>query len=179
MTFLLIDNKNKPTFYSILECKNDANAGTTSIRTYSGTNKLNKLSCVPLVSTGIGIARAFLGIAYTIEHLARAIFKQNRETHLKKALVGLKTLGRGALEIIPIIGNLAIAILLIKKTRRYSLHIDAEYKSKREFFVNHATAFHDDRMIAKMPIDEFRGTVGNGFSTKEKARIISQQGIAV
>lgn len=178
MTFLLTGNRNQPNFYSIFECREDT-LGSRSANTYPEASTLTKLSCVPLVSTGIGIARALLGIAYTIKHLALAIFKQNRESDLKKALVGLKTVGRGALETIPIIGNLAIVFLLNKDVRRYENAIDAQYNNNKDFFLNSVTLFHDDKMIAKMPIDQFRQHIVNGYSVKEKARIISLHGVAL
>jgi hypothetical protein len=88
---------------------------------------LNILGYIPVVSTFSGAYRTVVGIAYFIKSAACSIFDVKDPTRHRQHLEGLKisvvTIGRGVLELVPIIGNLfVINIDVSRMMHRWSEH---------------------------------------------------------
>ena len=71
-------------------------------------SRLNTLGYIPLVSTITGCCRALLGIIHAIVHLVVAIFSKDTAYHLGQAALGGRNIARGLIEMVPIIGNVAL-----------------------------------------------------------------------
>lgn len=128
--------------------------GSRSIPTRSMPCMLNILGYIPVVSTVTGLARALLGIVHIIVHLTCSIFN-NRDHHLAEAKLGLKNIGRGLVEALPIIGN--ITMLIVDQVRMSKFHKMAEEQINKDKAVynNKVVIFGCGHEIAKRPLDEF------------------------
>lgn len=68
---------------------------------------LNNLGIIPIVSTVTGAYRTLVGVAYLIKSLACFILDaQNQDQHKEGLKIAAASIGRGLLEMIPVIGNL-------------------------------------------------------------------------
>lgn len=87
---------------------------------YTHTYILNALGRLPVVSTFTGCFRAFLGLIHSIVHLVSAIFDaKNRALHLKEVKLGGKNIGRGLIEMLPIIGNITMLVVDNKRIKKF------------------------------------------------------------
>lgn len=152
MTFLLTGIRNQPNLYSIFECEADA-ANNITCHIRSAKSILNRFCCIPLVSTVIGIPRAFLGLAYAIKHLACAFFSNYKIVHTKKAAVGIENFGRGLLATVPVIGNYILLILLAKEAQHYEDLIHGYYNANRALCLNNTIRFYDGRVVDERLLD--------------------------
>lgn len=82
---------------------------------------LNKAGYIPVVSTFTGLARLMVGLAHMIYHFVKAIFddKKFRYAHVCEAFSGFGHLIRGAIEMVPGIGN--VLVLFLDYMRRCEL----------------------------------------------------------
>ena len=83
-------------------------------------SKLNVAGYIPAVSTFTGLGRSLLGLVHTISHLVIALFTQKKH-HLLEVDLGARNFGRGLVEMVPILGNLA---MLANDVRRYLKYED-------------------------------------------------------
>jgi len=133
--------------------------------TMGSTNcKLNTYGYIPGVSTITGIGRALLGIVHAIIHLACSIFSQNRSHHLAEAFLGAKNIGRGLIEAIPIIGNITMFFVDIKRMNRFETMALDHVKNKAEY-KNQSILFVYGQEIAKQPTDKVTEKM-NSFGRK-------------
>lgn len=73
-------------------------------------NILNILGYIPVISTISGSYRASIGFAYLIKSGARYVFDaENRALHRESIKIAGANLGRGLLEIVPVVGNIFTA----------------------------------------------------------------------
>ena len=80
-----------------------------------------------MVSTITGIGRVLLGIVHTVVHVVCSIFsKNNREAHFEEAKLGVRNIGRGLIEAVPIVGNLAVRIIDAVRTNRFGAMAEKE-----------------------------------------------------
>lgn len=94
---------------------------TDRILSEAETKILNPLGMIPVIGTATGAVRKLMGTIQTISflalsvlHLMKSIFdKDQRSAHFEKAkndftrsIHGIVNIGRGTLEMIPIVGNL-------------------------------------------------------------------------
>lgn len=99
---------------------------------YSGMShqvcRLNILGYIPLVSIFTGLYRTLVGLAYLIVSIARAIFDaKGRNLHKESIKIALANMGRGLLEMIPVVGN----ILAFNIDASRMLHRWKEHKGDR------------------------------------------------
>lgn len=89
---------------------------------------LNILGYVPVISTISGCCRVLLGIIHTIVHLVAAIFKaSHRKDHLQEALLGVRNIVRGIVEMVPVVGNITCLTYDGVKMKRQNA-LGEEYK---------------------------------------------------
>ncbi len=122
--------------------------------TVSSTCKLNISGYIPVVSTITGLGRALLGVVHTIVHLVSAIFSQNREHHLQEASLGAKNIGRGFVEAIPVIGNITLFVVDLRRTNRFEDMAWEKIEKNSAAYDNHITMFIYGQEIAKRPVAE-------------------------
>lgn len=169
MSFLLTGTNRHPDNYTIsIEVR-----GGPSLD--SMASKRNLLGCVPVVSTFLGVGRVLTGAAYAIKHLAIAIFHQEKKEHLEKAFVGLKNIGIGALEVIPIIGNMAMLILINNKNDKCG-KLAQDYFTAQGSLNNCAILFSDGKPAVQMPLDQYKQQIGKKTFPWKKVRIIKRNG---
>ncbi len=94
---------------------------------------LNELGYIPVISTVTGAYRTLAGLAYSVKCLAGAIFdRNNRAKHKEGLKIGAANMGRGLLEIIPVVGNLATAnIDTSRMMHRWAEHSGESYGDPR------------------------------------------------
>jgi hypothetical protein len=128
----------------------------------------NKLGYFPIVSTITGCARALLGIIHSIVHLASAIFdSKNRDHHLQEAKLGGYNIGRGIVEMIPVVGS---TILLVKDliiSKKYTVLALDYKKANRQECSNNVLLFVNGNKVGQKSIDELNQIVQKeGFKNK-------------
>lgn len=70
---------------------------------------LNILGAIPVVSTLSGAYRTLVGLAYLVKSVAaRIFFPNNQEEYEEGIKIAAASIGRGVLEMIPIIGNIFV-----------------------------------------------------------------------
>lgn len=94
---------------------------------------LNILGYIPVLSTITGLYRTLVGLAYLIKSLACAIFDApSRKLHVEGIKIAAANIGRGLLEMIPVIGNLfVINIDASRMMHRWSEHSGGSYGDRR------------------------------------------------
>lgn len=120
-------------------------------------NTMNALGCIPVVSTITGLTRALLGLVYTINHLARSAFNQHRQYHLQEAKLGAKNIKTGLIESLPIIGNITMYIIYLKREKIFDQMIKKQIA--KGTFDNCATVFYDGQEIAKRSLSEYENAI--------------------
>jgi hypothetical protein len=126
-----------------------------STQTGSTNCRLNLLGYIPVVSTITGLGRALLGLVHTIVHLACSIFSKNRDHHLEEAKLGAKNIGRGLIEAIPVIGNITMFIVDLKRMNKFEKMAKDQIDKNKSAYNNQAVMFIYGQEIAKRPINEF------------------------
>jgi hypothetical protein len=134
---------------------------------------LNSLGIYPIISTVSGTYRLSMGVIHTVKHLACAIFSRHRQAHLQEAALGAKNIGIGLIEIIPIIGNIVMLVrgrMLVKKNIKIYRRMESEQ------YNNCAVLFEDGRVVAQMPLGEYRRAISANqiLTMGEKSRFIKQ-----
>lgn len=83
---------------------------------------LNVIGYIPVASTFSGLYRTLVGLAYLVKSVACFIFDAaNREEHKEGMKIAAANIGRGLLEIVPVVGNLfAINIDVSRMMHRWS-----------------------------------------------------------
>jgi len=128
----------------------------------------NKLGYIPIVSTITGCARALLGIIHSIVHLASAIFdSKNRDHHLQEAKLGGYNIGRGIVEMIPVVGNIILLVKDLIIAKKYTdLALDYKKANRRECS-NHLLLFVNGNKVGQKSFDELnRIAQKEGFKKK-------------
>lgn len=70
---------------------------------------LNQWGYIPLLSTFTGLYRTLVGLAFLISSFALSLFDSlNRPLHLEGMKIASANMGRGLLEMLPIVGNLLV-----------------------------------------------------------------------
>ena len=86
-----------------------ANVPTSKLHIVLPENcSLNLYSHIFLIGNLTGLVRLGLGIVHTIVHLTCSIVSKYRKDNLEEARLGMENIGRGLIEIIPIIGTLVM-----------------------------------------------------------------------
>jgi len=94
-------------------------SSTSSYNFSTKAHLLNYFGWGVVISTITGLGRALLGLVHMIIHLVAAIFSTLKDHHLKEAELGAWNFGFGLIEMIPIIGNIAMALINIKRQKHY------------------------------------------------------------
>jgi hypothetical protein len=144
---LLTGSKQRPDITTIAIVK----PGIRNIR--SDSSMLNCLGYLPVISTISGLSRALLGTVHTIGHLACAIFSKHKEHHLQEAKLGLKNIGRGLIEAIPIIGNITMLIIDIQRTSIFENMVKNQIEMNHSYYDNHVTKFAWGKEIKRLPLE--------------------------
>lgn len=117
---ILAGTEYRPDYYTISQ-------GNQSVSTIDNINVtlLNDLGMLPVVSTFTGCGRYLLGLIHTIVHLSCAIFDGiNREHHLEEAKLGAINVARGVVEMVPVVGNLAVLIVDAVRVAKYKNQLE-------------------------------------------------------
>lgn len=145
---ILPGSVNNPAMATLINSRNECEIDT-QVCTW------NKLGYIPVVSTVTGLARALLGVIHSIVHLVSAIFDaKNRDHHLQEAKLGGYNIGRGVIEMIPIIGN--IVCFVKDGIIAYKHHnLASEYKNKhRSECEDYAVLCIDGINVGKKSFDQ-------------------------
>lgn len=150
---ILSGSQNRPDTYTISIKEGN---GFRSSSTLSSTNcTLNKIGYIPGVSTITGCGRALLGIVHSIVHLASAIFdSKNRSKHLEEAKLGGKNIGRGLVEMIPVIGNITMSVVDVIRMNKFGKQAEEVMRKNPNEYKNQVTLFAYGKEIAKRTVDE-------------------------
>lgn len=149
----------------------DSKEDDSKLVTKTSMSLLNALGAIPVVSVITGISRVLLGIIHTIVHLVTAIFT-NREHHLNEAWWGLKNIGRGCIEVVPLIGNLTILLLDGFAIRGYEKIANEKIQKSDE---GQVVLFSDGEEMGKLPIADYGKAIaalGREPTSSEKEDII-------
>lgn len=120
-------------------------------------SRWNYIGYIPFVSTITGCCRALLGIIHTIAHLVLAIFdSQNRAFHMEQAALGGRNIVRGAIEMMPIVGNLALLIMDIVLGFKATSAAKDYYDTHRNEVRDRMVLFMDNENVASKTQDEFQ-----------------------
>jgi len=120
--------------------------GNDSIEIQEGLtfyNRTFRADHIPVVSIFSGSLKVAVGLVHTIAHLSATIFdRADRARHVKEAKLGAKNLGRGAVAIVPLIGN---AIVL-----EYDVHCKGPHVTAAKFEKNKAVLYECDKKVASV-----------------------------
>lgn len=154
---LLPDSMKNPDIINFIsiEQKGGHSIGQLSTFTASMPCKFNKLGYIPVISTISGIGRSLMGLIYTITHLVLAIFKKDKD-HLREVVLGAKNIGRGLVEAIPVIGNVSIFIIDLKRMNKLEKMAKEEIQRNQATYNNQVIMFTYRKEVAKMPISELQ-----------------------
>ncbi len=132
---------------------------------------LNNLGYIPGVSTITGCGRALLGIVHSIVHLATAIFdSKNRAKHLEEAKLGGKNIARGLVEMIPVIGNITMFVVDLKRTNKFEKQAEEVMNKNPNEYNNHITLFIYGNEIAKRPTNDVNKELAELAKTKKPSQ---------
>jgi hypothetical protein len=117
-----------------------------SLPCYPAVHTLNCFGYFPLISTISGLGRTLLGIIHTIAHLAKGVFLKSQDWK-EESCAGLKNIGRGVIEMIPIVGNLTTMVIDMLRANSYATFLQAEYKKANHpadtrFLTNNGTTVY-------------------------------------
>lgn len=131
-------------------------------------SRWNNLGYIPVVSTITGLARALLGVIHSIVHLVMALFDgHNRAYHMEQVALGGRNIVRGSIEMVPIVGNLALFIRdLVVATKVPSAVRDYARKNPNEVH-NRTVLFVDNENVASKSWDEMKQILINENVTSE------------
>lgn len=149
---LLLGSMQRPDIITVLSVK--PGLVNSSFKIGSTPRKLNILGYIPGASTITGLGRALLGVVHTIVHLAFSIFNEHRAYHLEEAKLGAKNIARELIEAIPVIGNITMFLVDMRRLVKCEKMIKEQIHKNESNYSNHSVLFFDGKEIAKRPIDE-------------------------
>ncbi|EFB41093.1 MULTISPECIES: hypothetical protein [Parachlamydia] len=120
----------------------------------SGLNsRLNILGYIPVISSLSGYGRLGLGTVHAVIHLPLTFRKKNRKHHLAEMKLGLKNMGRGAIEMIPLINITLIAVdrLRMRRDEKKALK---QINNDILAFVNKGTLFAYGQVASTQTLQE-------------------------
>lgn len=130
-----------------------------------------------MVSTITGLGRVLLSLVHTIVHLASAIFDaRNRSEHLEEASLGAINFARGWIEMIPVVGNIAMFVADLVRSTQFLDEVN-EIITKNSEYNAYAMVFGKGKEIARKPLNEFNAQVEflsktQSVSSEDKIKII-------
>lgn len=107
--------------------------------------KLNIIGYIPVASTFSGAYRTLIGLAYFIKSAVCHIFDPTNPQHLEGLKIAAANIGRGLLEMIPVIGNLFV------------LNIDASRMMHR--WADHGHPYGDRKTIPIFNVIDLLGGI--------------------
>lgn len=111
----------EPDMVSIMDCRKGTHRGTHTVCW------LNLLGYIPGVSTVTGAYRTLVALVFLVKSAACAIFDTaNRVQHLEGIKIAAANIGRGLLEMIPVIGNLFVINIDVSRM----MHRWADYSER-------------------------------------------------
>ncbi|CCB86039.1 MULTISPECIES: hypothetical protein [Parachlamydia] len=114
-------------------------------------SKLNRLGYIPIISSFSGTARAGLGSFHTVVHLSCAIVG-NRKHNLLEAKLGAKNVARGLVEMIPLIGNVALFLTDTVRLNIYHSKALDIIDDNRELYDGHYVIFNNEKEYSMHPL---------------------------
>lgn len=122
----------------------------------------NRLGYLPLISTITGAGRILLGIVHTIVHLICAIFTKNRQNHLQEVILAGKNIGRGLVEVLPLIGNIGLFFIDLHRKSKFE-KMAQDYVQSHPKYNNCCFLFFNGKKVAK--------TTRKNFEIRKKRKL--------
>lgn len=114
----------------------------------------NRLGYLPLISTVSATGRILLGLVHTIVHLVCAIFTKNRQNHLQEVILGGKNIGRGLVEVLPLIGNIGLFFMDLYRKSKFE-KMAKDYVQSHPKYNDCCFLFFNGKKTAKTTIKNF------------------------
>jgi hypothetical protein len=166
---VLTGSQLRPDTYTISIKESKGFSSSSSIASSNCT--LNKLGYTPVVSTITGCGRALLGVIHSIVHLASAIFDaKNRAHHLEETKLGGKNIGRGLVEMLPIIGNITMFVVDLKRMNKFEKQAKEIMAQNPDDYNNHITLFAYGKEIA----NHTKEAVQDALKSRPKNTMVSE-----